>query len=495
MGKSEKSPEHLTQDLNAAIQTIEQLKTFHLIVEEANDGIVILQKGMIKYVNQRIADLTGVAINELQDSPFNKYIHPSALLPINEWFRQRMDGIPVPSIYETVLSHKDGFPVEVELNAKIISYQKGPADLILVRDLAKRRKTDKKLISSLAFIESVPDSVFLFDSDLNLIDVNPAGFLGFPDEIRRKKNAGLHITEMVPGIEQTKRYQQYLSVLETGQPIIISEYAVNTRKGIQYFSSRAFKVGEGLGIITTEITDLKETKKALKQSEEQLKKVKRAEELYHSMQSHFVKNDLQRLLLSLEITLFHPSQEKEKNIRDSIAVCHHASRTIDTVNLIFSILQSVFEEKKSSISLLSLVKEVSDMITIPLKIEEASLDIQLYLDNNFKTLLYEIFSFIHSQGGGKISIVGKLDESEPRSFTIRINEKDTPPLSLEVCNRLMIGIEDENWELLGHHIGLTLVSVIAQYYGGRITIHPKKEAGNEFNIHLPFELIIPKRMF
>ncbi len=79
-----------------------------------------------------------------------------------------MEGIPVPSIYETVLANQDGFPLEVELNAKIIPYQNRTADLILIRDLAKRRKTDKKLISSLAFIESVPDSVFLFDSDLNL---------------------------------------------------------------------------------------------------------------------------------------------------------------------------------------------------------------------------------------------------------------------------------------------------------------------------------------
>ncbi len=84
MGKLEKTPEQLTQELNAAIQAIEELKIFSSIIEEANDGIVILQEGMIKYANQRMANLTGVAINELQDSSFKKHIHPSALLPINE---------------------------------------------------------------------------------------------------------------------------------------------------------------------------------------------------------------------------------------------------------------------------------------------------------------------------------------------------------------------------------------------------------------------------
>lgn len=492
MENSEKSPEQLIQELNAAIQTIEQLEVFKSIVDRANDGIVILQEGIIKFANQRMAELVGVSINELRNIPFNKYIHPSALLPINKWFQQRMDGISLSSIHETLLSHQDGFSIEVELNTKIIPYQNSSADLILIRKLMRRRKQDKRTIASLAFIESVPDSVFLFDTDLNLIDANPPGIFGTEDKIRKDQSTGLHLTEIVPGIEKTERYQQYLSVLETDQPVIINEYTVKTERGLKYFSSRAFKVGDGLGIISTDITDLKETELSLKQSQEQLNKVKRAEELYHTMQSHFIKNDLQRLLLFLEALLFHPLQDNDENIRNSIAVCHHASKTIDKVNSIFRILQLVFEKRKSRVSLLSLVKEVSDTTMIYFNIDEASLDRQLYLDNNFKTLLFEIFSFIHDQRGRNISISGKLVENEPRSFNIKITDNDTPPLSLDVCNRLMIEIEEENWDLLGHHIGLTLASVIAQYYGGRITIHPKEKTGNEFIIYLPNNLIIPK---
>ena len=497
MGKSNKSSEQLIQELNAATETIEQLEVFKSIVDRTNDGIVILQEGIIKYANLRIADLIGVSINELIDFPFNKYIHPSALLPINHWFQLRMDQLRMDrmsesSIHETLLLQQDGSSIEVELNARNIPFQNSSADLILIRNLLRIKKLDKRKITSLAFIESVPDSVFLFDSDLNLIDGNPAGFWGFTYGNDPNETIGLNLKEMVPGIEKTERYQQYLNVLETGQPVIINEYGVNTDKGIRYFTSRAFKVEEGLGIITTDITDLKEAEFSLKQSQEQLKKVKRAEELYHTMQSHFIKNDLQRLLLFLETLLFHPLQDNDENIRNSIAVCHHTSKTIDKVNSIFRILQLLFEERKSRVSLLSLVKEVSDTTMIHFNIDEASLDRQLYLDNNFKTLLLEIFSFIHEQRGRNISISGKLIENEPCSFNIEITDNDTPPLSLDVCNRLMIEIEEENWELLGHHIGLTLASVIAQYYGGRITIHPKEKTGNDFIIHLPYKLIIPK---
>jgi hypothetical protein len=52
------------------------------------------------------------------------------------------------------------------------------------------------------------------------------------------------------------------------------------------------------------------------------------------------------------------------------------------------------------------------------------------------------------------------------------------------------GIEEEKWESLGHYIGLTLASVIAQYYKGKIAIRPLDDGGNEFSIYLPFSLVI-----
>lgn len=71
-----------------------------------------------------------------------------------------------------------------------------------------------------------------------------------------------------------------------------------------------------------------------------------------------------------------------------------------------------------------------------IKYEETSLDVQLYLDDNFKTLLLEIFSFIHAQGGGEIIISGRLDTNKHNSFIITISEKNTPPLSFDVCKHL-----------------------------------------------------------
>jgi PAS domain S-box-containing protein len=124
-----------------------------------------------------------------------------------------------------------------------------------------------------AFKESAPDSFFLFDPELKLIDINLSGMQGFPEDTQMKYIIGLHLTEIVPGIEKTERYKKYLEVLQTGIPATIHEYPIQGRSGEQHFSSRAFRVSDGLGIISTEITDLKMAEKELMKSQEQFKEV------------------------------------------------------------------------------------------------------------------------------------------------------------------------------------------------------------------------------
>ena len=53
-------------------------------------------------------------------------------------YKDRMNGIEVPSIYETSLVRANGEKIEVELNAGIIKFQNRPADLVFIRDISER---------------------------------------------------------------------------------------------------------------------------------------------------------------------------------------------------------------------------------------------------------------------------------------------------------------------------------------------------------------------
>ena len=50
-----------------------------------------------------------------------------------------------PPIYETALKYKDGSRLDVEVNAGIINYEGKKADLVFIRDITERKRTEEKL--------------------------------------------------------------------------------------------------------------------------------------------------------------------------------------------------------------------------------------------------------------------------------------------------------------------------------------------------------------
>ncbi len=111
------------------------------------------------------------------------------------------------------------------------------------------------------FMESATDGFVLFDPELNYIDVNNVTLqiLG----MNKEDLIGKNILDMSPDLKETDRYDKYLDVLKTGKPFNTEDVIYNRFDGNMrsYYSVKAFKVGENLGIIFTDITGRKKTEK------------------------------------------------------------------------------------------------------------------------------------------------------------------------------------------------------------------------------------------
>ena len=70
---------------------------YRLVVENANDGIFILQDEVIRFVNQKACDITGYPREELLITPFADLIHPDDRQPAKERYEKRIDGVAVPT--------------------------------------------------------------------------------------------------------------------------------------------------------------------------------------------------------------------------------------------------------------------------------------------------------------------------------------------------------------------------------------------------------------
>ncbi len=139
----------------------------------------------------------------------------------------------------------------------------------LENEAVKRRAFEEKW---LLFMESATDAFALYDSRLHLLEVNDALLQMLPEGKKKEDILGKHITEFAPDTNETNIYDRFREVIKTGNPITIFDFrppAKWSRPG-RHANITAFRVGDGLGVILTDIAELKHAETELRKREAEL---------------------------------------------------------------------------------------------------------------------------------------------------------------------------------------------------------------------------------
>ncbi|KKN20545.1 hypothetical protein LCGC14_0934350, partial [marine sediment metagenome] len=149
----------------------ESEEKFRNITDQSLMGICILQDDVVKYANQRMADINGYSLEEImnwQPKEFNKIISSESLDFASEQAKKKQLGLPgVITQYQLQIIKKSGEKIWIENFSKTINFNGRPADLVTCFDITDKKKAEQKLKESEAklstAIESLPFPFFMID--------------------------------------------------------------------------------------------------------------------------------------------------------------------------------------------------------------------------------------------------------------------------------------------------------------------------------------------
>ncbi|MEZ4773399.1 MAG: ATP-binding protein [Bacteroidia bacterium] len=115
------------------------------------------------------------------------------------------------------------------------------------------------------FWNSAGETYSLWSADMYLLDLNQHYIDTFHPGLTKDQVIGKHLHELMPGLDQTPRYNRYLKVLSEKKPTKWQEKVSRDGFEDRYMYINVFPIDDDFGVITSDVTELVKTQKNLEQ--------------------------------------------------------------------------------------------------------------------------------------------------------------------------------------------------------------------------------------
>jgi len=123
----------------------ESEEKFRLIVQNANEAILVAQDGVLKFVNPATTALVDCPEQEMTSRSFADFIHHEGRSLVLERHVRRLRGGAVPNVYTFRIVDKSANVKWVEINSVLITWAGRPATLNFLTDVTAKRRVEEEL--------------------------------------------------------------------------------------------------------------------------------------------------------------------------------------------------------------------------------------------------------------------------------------------------------------------------------------------------------------
>ena len=306
---------------------------YRLLVDNAQEGIFVIQDELVVFHNQKLIDIfqhAGVLFHDIQTRSLFDFFHPED----REWMRERY--------YRRIKTGEkfDRYPFRIidprgsvhwfEVDAVVTEWNGSPATLNFLRDITEHHNLKLILNESenrfQELVDSLPKTILEMDKNLNLTFINKACTTKFgytPEDLKHS----LSVTNLVISSDREK-ICAHKQAVKNGESLHPQEYTALNKDGstfpIKTYLSPILRNNEfaGFRAVCVDISEEKIAKCALMQTNKQLNlmtKITR-HDILNKVTSLFALQDLTRELTTDPIIFDYLQKQQQitKNIKRNI---------------------------------------------------------------------------------------------------------------------------------------------------------------------------------
>jgi PAS domain S-box-containing protein len=123
----------------------ESEEKYRIMIERANDGIIIVQGRFIKFTNRKFQLMLGYNGEEVKSLDYRRILAPEEYDRIKEFFWKELTERELSQPFELTLMKRDGHRIEVEVSAAPIEFKGSPAYQVFLRDITRKKELEIQL--------------------------------------------------------------------------------------------------------------------------------------------------------------------------------------------------------------------------------------------------------------------------------------------------------------------------------------------------------------
>ena len=222
---------------------------FRNLAEKSLVGVYLIQEGIFKYVNSKLAEIFGYSVDELIGKKGPKDLtFPDDRQTVEENLRKRVEGETDAIQYEFRGWTKERKIIFVEVYGSRFSYQGRPAVIGTLLDISDKKKYEDKIKLYKDVFDNSRDAIAIIDPMGFYLEQNAAHkeLIGYPDDELKGMTPAVHLGEktfndIAEALEQDGFYRgEVVSMKKNGEEAFIdlSSFPVMTAESdVAFFVS------------------------------------------------------------------------------------------------------------------------------------------------------------------------------------------------------------------------------------------------------------------